>query len=346
MIFKTKFIYKNISKLLKNNHSCIKFILIFLITVILGFILFIFIKNTYSNKTKEGLTRAVMNVINSEVENERIFNIINNKIPGNLQMQLAKDHGQNGFDRTEQRLLTELYSSIGMVSRIPTYNNANDSRYKNELLVIETALHEDRDAYKRKYKDALVEYDKLSKRKVNIKQLKDSCNTLYKKIGNLLPDITLLYSSNNANNLYLYKDVSNVLNSMQELNNNLNAVVDFSNNTLNPEDPNSQDIINYVAKLRDNLKDTDDNIEKYIKYPIDFYNTSLTSYIKKFKDIKNMHIFNIKRVLKNINLDDVNKYNKQVIIYGITANVDQNFDNNYLQPTLRNGKYKKHNILG
>ena len=29
-----------------------------------------------------------------------------------------------------------------------------------------------------------------------------------------------------------------------------------------------------------------------------------------------------------VKIDDVNKYNKQVIIYGITANVDQNFDNN------------------
>jgi hypothetical protein len=123
---------------------------------------------------------------------------------------------------------------------------------------------------------------------------------------------------------------------MEELNNNLKSIIDFSNNTFDPNDTNNQDLINNVAELKENLPRTDGYIKEYIIYPLEYYNTTLTSYIQKFKDIKG-NIFILIRILNTMNIYDINKYNneidkykKQVIIYGITANVNQNYDNKNL----------------
>jgi hypothetical protein len=133
-----------------------------------------------------------------------------------------------------------------------------------------------------------------------------------------------------------------VYESIEEIKMYLNYIINYntSGSKFNVSDSVNSEFITSIIELSDKLDNIDINIKTYIKYPIDHYNDTDTNYINKIKDISST-ITKLIKDLTILKLKDIQELRDQTIVYGITANVNQNFDNNHLQPTIRNEHYKK-----
>jgi hypothetical protein len=322
----------NFKKIWKNKQILVKYILICLIMVCIGVIVCI-----YSNTIKEGLT---------DPEEIRIINEINSVVPPEKQMILSGEFPKIGFNENEKTLLNRLYSKIGLVSRKPQFANADDSKTFQFLVnLVQYNLEKEINYYRQKYQNALILYNKNKNKYIDVTQLKDNCKILYTKNSEVIYDLQQKYSLNNTDIQTdlskKYPDLDKLYNSLQKLNNDLNLIInyDIPNNKLILDDAKIQDFIVCVIDLNANLDTTDTDINNYIIYTIEYYNNTLSDYIKKFKEISEIHIKIIKNLLKSVNFSEVYDLKSRVIINGTIANVNQNFNNNYLQPTINHARF-------
>jgi hypothetical protein len=121
----------------------------------------------------------------------------------------------------------------------------------------------------------------------------------------------------------------------------LNYLTNFntSSSKFDVTDFANSDFLKMISELRVKLDTILTNINKYIQYPIDNYDSSFSNFINKINNISS----GVTKILKDLDLlklSDLTVYQQKVLIYSITANVNKNYFDNYLGPTIRNREYK------
>ena len=338
MIFKKK--YNFIFRLWKSNNVCITYFLIFIIFIFLIFIIFIFlifinficIQNSYSNTFKEGFEEI------TDAGDLKILKIIkeSTELTDIDRVNLPTD--RSNYDENERRKLSNLYLKIGYPSRDVNYVDPNNTRTLKELVETRTALFKDRDTYRAKYHSELSKYNKSSAYK-NYTQLKNDCKTFNKQIDNIFPEIITSYGLNPVLSKYL--DLQKLYDDIVEIKIYLNYIIkyDTSGIKFNISDSANSDFLNSITFLNNKLNVIYTDINTYIKYSIDDYNESIQKYITKINNMSSI----ITKLIKDLNIlkfNDLLIIKDRMMIYGMIANVNQNFFNNHLEPTIRNGKYK------
>lgn len=330
MIFKKNdnFIFR----LWKSNNV---YIIYFLIFIFLFFIIFICIQNRYSNIIKEGFEEM------KDPEDLRLLKILkeSTELTDIDRVNLATD--RSTFNEGERRKLGNLYLKIGLPSRDKKYIDPNNSRTLQQLESTKSDLFKDRDKYRNKYNVEFAKYNKSSAYK-NYTQLKNDCASFNKQIDNIFTEIITAYGINPV--LSKYSDLQKLYDDIVEIKIYLNYIIkyDTSGSKFNISDSANSDFLNSIILLSNKLNVVNTNINTYIKYPIEDYNKNVQNYITTINNMSSI----ITKLIKDL---DILKFNDllilkdKVMIYGITANANQNFYNNHLGPTIRNGKYYKPN---
>lgn len=324
----------------KKYNLLIKYIFIFFIIFVLILITLTWVKQTFFNTIQEGLEgltdddRRIFNEINSPALNLNEIDKVN----------LSKDpaYASGQFNDYEKNKLNILYTKIGLVSRKPEDAGADDSKTINFLNKVNKDLGADTAVYENKYRDALKTYNelKIKYKKFNFTPIKNDSKTLNTKIDEFLKEIPTIYKE--KLNLDDYIELKTLYNSLIEMQIYLNYLIDFdtSSSKFDITDIANSDFLKMISELRSKLDTIITNINKYIQYPIDTYDSSLSNYVNKINNIS----WIITKIIKNLDLQNVSDlavYQQKVLIYSITANVNKNYFDNYLGPTIRNGHYRK-----
>lgn len=323
----------------KKYNLLIKYIFIFLIIFVLVLIILTWVKKTFFNTIQEGLEgltdddRRILNEINSPALN------LNEVDKVNLSKDPAYASGQ--FNNFEKNKLNILYTKIGLVSRKPEDTGADDSKTREFLDKVNKDLAADTGIYENKYRVALKAYTELKtkSKKFNFTPIKNDCKTLNKKIDEFFKEIPTEYITANLN-LDDYIDLKTLYNSLIEMKIYLNYLTNFDTSSkFDVTDFANSDFLKMIAELRQKLDIILTNINKYIQHPVNDYESNLSNYVNKINNISSV-VTKILKDLDLLNLSDLTVFQQRVLIYSITANVNKNYFDNYLGPTIRNGKYK------
>ena len=323
----------------KKYNLLIKYIFIFFIIFFLVLIILTWVKKTFFNTIQEGLEgltdddRRILNEINSPTLN------LNEVDKVNLSKDPAYASGQ--FNDFEKNKLNMLYTKIGLVSRKPEDSGADDSKTRAFLDKVNKDLGADTGVYENKYRVALKAYTELKtkSKKFNFTPIKNDCKTLNTKIDEFFKELPREYIE--KLNLDDYIDLKTLYNSLIEIKIYLNYLTNFntSSSKFDVTDFANSDFLKMISELRVKLDTILTNINKYIQYPIDNYDSSFSNFINKINNISS----GVTKILKDLDLlklSDLTVYQQKVLIYSITANVNKNYFDNYLGPTIRNREYK------